>query len=147
MQIMKEKPDMKIIMLTTFDNRELVQKAMDAGAVGYLVKDISTDELIHAIIAAKHGVSPISPQVAAQLYEQTKESAATDTSPPEWLRELNERDRMLLQLLKQGHLNKQIGIKMFLSEQTVKNYLSRIYKKIGVASRSEAKRLLDSMLL
>ncbi len=139
-------PKTKIIMLTTFDDDELIQNSILAGSVGYLLKDISTEELITAIRAVYSGAILISPETATKLYNHSigkKNLVAQDY--PQWLSFLTEREIELLKHLKLGNSNKEISEKVYLAEQTVKNYLSVIYSKIGTNSRRETRRVLEDM--
>lgn len=142
----------KIIMLTTFDDDEYAQQAIEAGAVGYLLKDISVEELIASIHAAYHGAVLISPTVATKLIGTRKNQNAewqSASSPggsaPGWVKELSLVEREILSLVKHGKSNKEIAGELFLAEQTIKNYLSRLYSKIGVDSRMQARRLLANI--
>ncbi len=140
-------PDVKIIMLTTFDDDAYVHEAIRAGAVGYLLKDISTEELISSIRAVHHGAVLVSSSVAQKLFQKPTESAARAAGPgvPPILRELSSREIEILRLIAQGLENKEIGEKLHAAEQTVKNAVSVIYTKLGVENRREARRLaLDS---
>lgn len=137
-------PEIKIIMLTTFDDDELVEQAIKAGANGYLLKDISTDELIAAIKAVVYDIVLVSPAVAAKLFNQKLEKIV-EKSWPDWYQQLTDRERDLVSLIKQGYSNKEIAEKLFLAEQTVKNYITVIYSKIGVENRKHARKLLTDL--
>jgi DNA-binding NarL/FixJ family response regulator len=146
-RILDEYPSAKIIMLTTFDDKQLISEAMDAGAVGYLLKDISVDVLVHAMIAAKHGVFPVCPTIMTHFAEGTKQPTGGTPGLPAWAEELTDREIVLLRLLKSGCSNKEIGDQLFLAEQTVKNYLSKLYEKIGTRGRSETRQMLSDAAL
>ena len=137
-------PNTKIIMLTTFDDDELVRDAIDAGAAGYLLKDISTDELIASIRAVTHDVILVSTTVASKLVHQAEHQTITSTLPP-WYRNLTDREKELLYFIKQGFSNKEISAKLFLAEQTVKNYLSILYSKLGIDNRHQARKLIQDL--
>jgi DNA-binding NarL/FixJ family response regulator len=144
--------NIKIIMLTTFDDYEYVREAMKAGAVGYLLKDISTDELIAAVKAAFHGAVLISPTIVAKLFTSGGKGYITHNKlslpeAPDWYEELTDREKTLLYLVGRGFTNKEIAGELFLAEQTVKNYLSVLYEKIGVEDRTQTRRMLSEFNL
>ena len=146
--IHKSNPDIKIIMLTTFNDDDLVYNAIKSGASGYLLKDISTDMLIASIIAVKHDVILISPEVAANLVNEIKGKQnfggknVNIDKMPEWYGWLTEKEKKIIQLVEKGYTNQEIADKFFLAEQTIKNYISVIYSKIGVSNRKELRQLL-----
>lgn len=131
----------RIIMLTTFDDDEYVHDALTYGAVGYILKDISPDLLISSIRAVMDGTVSISPAVAAKLVQQ---ASAKIIDPVEKrlaeqydLEELSKREHEVLRLLAEGMLNPQIADELSIAEQTVKNYVSSIYFKLGLHDRTE----------
>jgi len=152
-RISEKYPDIKIMMLTTFDEDEFVIEALQYGAKGYLLKNILPEEVIIAIRSLYVGIDQISPaiisrlsrqfQSAAAAVEATGKEAANET--PFWFRELTRLERSVLEQMALGLTNKEIGASIHLAEQTVKNYLSNIYLKMGVHKRSQAVRMyLDS---
>jgi len=140
--IHKALPGVKIIMLTTFDDDAYVQEAIRSGAVGYLLKDISTDELISSIRAVHHGAVLVSSAVAQKLFQKPAEPAppARDSDSQTILGELSRREIEILRLLARGYENKEIAEKLFAAEQTIKNSVSTLYAKLGVENRREARR-------
>ena len=149
-RIMHQKdPKLKIIMLTTFGYDEWIKAAMENGAVGYLLKDISSSELIAAIRGANTGMRVVSPGVmeAVSLVPSAEKTAA---SVPNWFRQLSDHERDILVLVMKGYSNEEIASRIHLSTQTIKNYLSLIYDKLNVNNRFQAMRLaieqkLDSL--
>ena len=133
-------PEVKILMLTTFGYDEYVKAALENGAVGFLLKDLSSTELIAAIRAACDGLRVVSPGVLAGGVEATSR-AAGQPAIPSWFRDLTSRERDILVLVMKGYSNEEIASRIFLGHQTVKNYLSSIYEKLGVANRFQAMRL------
>lgn len=129
-------PDIKIIMLTTFDDDEYVHEALKYGAVGYLLKTIPPAELISSIHAVRFGTMQISPSVAKKLVEGIK--SAGKEQGPLWLKYLSSREKEVLKMLVKGLQNKEIAERLYIAEQTVKNHLSIIYNKLDVHHRSEA---------
>jgi DNA-binding NarL/FixJ family response regulator len=136
-------PGVKIIMLTTFDDDAYVQEAIRSGAVGYLLKDISTEELISSIRAVHHGAVLVSSSVAHKLFQKHPEAAPAaptrDAETQAIVAELSRREIDILRLLARGYENKEIADKLFAAEQTIKNSVSTLYAKLGVENRREAR--------
>ena len=129
--IRKQSPGIQVLALTSFKEGTLVQSALQAGAIGYLLKDVSADELAQAIRAARAGRSTLSPEAAQALVLATSQ-------PPAPGLDLTEREREVLALLIEGLNNTQIAAKLNVSPSTVKSHVSNILSKLGVASRTEA---------
>ncbi len=120
-----------MIALTSFKEGDLIQNALEAGAIGYLLKGISADELAQAIRAAHAGRSTLSPEVTQAL-------AHAASQPPAPGSDLTERERAVLALMVEGLNNTQIAAKLTISTATVKFHVSNILSKLGVSSRTEA---------
>ena len=129
--ICQKYPHVRVIALTSFKEGDLVKKALEAGAIGYLLKNVSADELVRAIRAAHAGRATLSPEVAQALVE-------TANQPPAPGLDLTEREREVLVLMIEGLNNTQIAGKLTVSPSTVKSHVSKILSKLGVASRTEA---------
>jgi two-component system, NarL family, response regulator LiaR len=129
--ILSEYPDMKIIAMTSFEDEKLVQDVLAAGAISYLLKNVTSDELARAIREAVSGRSTLSPEAAAALIHATR-----PTTPP--LDNLTEREMEVLHLVVQGQSNQQIADAMIISITTVKAHISKILSKLHVSSRAEA---------
>jgi len=127
-------PQMQVIVLTSFKEEALVQNALEAGAIGYLLKDASADELAQAIRAAHAGRATLSPEAAQALVHAA-------TQPPPLGHDLTERERVVLALLVEGLNNTQIAAKLSVSPSTIKSHVSNILSKLAVASRTEAAAL------
>lgn len=140
-EIMERSSDVKVLVLSTFDEDEYVQNALRVGASGYLLKDISPTELIASIRAIKEGTVQISPSVAAKLVEQIHGERNEYTRRIGGYESLSKRERDILRLIIMGYGNAQIAEKLYLAEQTVRNYVSSIYAKLGVHDRFEIIRL------
>ena len=129
--ILADYPDIKIIAMTSFEEEELVQGVLAAGAISYLLKNVSSDELAAAIRAAFLGRSTLSPEAATALIHATR-----PTKQPSF--DLTEREREVLNLVVQGHSNQQIADAMVITVATVKAHISNILSKMEVSSRTEA---------
>lgn len=133
-------PQSKIIMLTTFDNDDYVHEALAKGACGYLLKDIEPQKLVNAIRAVAAGTVLMSETIAnkiiAQMISQTQAKPRLMKSYPDWYHELSYREREVAVLLAKGLDNHEISNTMFLAEQTVKNHISSLYKKLNVKDRT-----------
>ena len=129
--IRQQFPQVQVIALTSFKEGELIKNALEAGAIGYLLKDVSADELARAIRAAHAGRATLSPEVAQSLVE-------TANQPPSPGLDLTEREREVLGLMIEGLNNTQIAGKLTVSPSTIKSHVSNILSKLGVASRTEA---------
>ena len=128
--IKKQNPQIQIVALTSFQEDELVQNALKAGAVGYLMKNVTARELAAAIKAAKDGKMTLSPEAAQALVRANQQAEETEI--------LTERELEVLRLLAEGLTNRQIGQRLFLSPNTVRIHTSNIYSKLGVSSRTQA---------
>jgi NarL family two-component system response regulator LiaR len=129
--ILEEYPEIKIIAMTSFDEEELVHGVLAAGAISYLLKNVTSDELTKAIRDAVSGRSTLSPEAARVLVQATR-----PTEQP-WL-ELTEREMDVLNLVVQGQSNQQIAEALVISLATVKAHVSNILSKLQVSSRAEA---------
>ncbi len=141
-QIKQAYPAIKVLMLTTFNDEEYVIEALANGANGYVLKDIEIEKLLEAIDDAINGKMVLPPSVAAKLAEGLHKIIPQKSSPA--LAELSEREREIASMLTQGFSNKQIALALFISEGTVRNYISTIYSKIGVNDRTNAVLLLKN---
>jgi NarL family two-component system response regulator LiaR len=129
--ILADCPEIKIIAMTSFEDEQLVQGVLAAGAISYLIKNVTSDELAKAIRDAASGRSTLSPEAARVLVQATR-----PTKQP--LFDLTEREQEVLNLVAQGHSNQQIADTLVISLATVKAHISSILSKLQVSSRSEA---------
>lgn len=133
--IRQQFPQVQVIALTSFKEGDLVKNALEAGAIGYLLKDVSAEELARAIRAAHAGRATLSPEAAQALVE-------TANQPPGPGLDLTEREREVLALMVEGLNNTQIAGRLTVSPSTIKSHVSNILSKLGVASRTEAVTLV-----
>jgi DNA-binding NarL/FixJ family response regulator len=135
----------QVLVLTTLDDDETVFEAVRAGAHGYLLKDVTEQELLDAIRALRRGESRLTPQIARKVMDQfrllagppplaSSESAAVKAAPT--LEALSDKEEKILRLITEGLSNRQIAAAMFLAEGTVKNYVSRIMQKLHANTRT-----------
>jgi DNA-binding NarL/FixJ family response regulator len=120
----------RVVVLTSFSDRNAIMDALDAGAIGYLLKDAEPEELVRGIRAAARGESPLDPKAARELL-----SARTERAPSA---ELSPREREVLVLLASGLPNKLIAQRLGISEKTVKAHLTNVFGRIGVTDRTQA---------
>jgi len=129
--IRKKLPQTQVIVLTSFKDGKLIKQALAAGAIGYLLKDVSADDLVQAIRSAHAGRATLSPEAAQSLVEAAN-------LPPTLGQDLTEREREVLALMIEGLNNVQIAGRLTVSPSTIKSHVSNILSKLGVASRTEA---------
>jgi len=136
----KALPQCRVIVLTTFDDDEYIFDALRTGAVGYLLKDVASTQLVEAIRAAARGESILEPSVAAKVIaEFTRVSSMVPAAQMEQLVEpLSERELEILGLIVRGASNKEIASQLFIAEGTVKNHVTHILGKLGVRDRTQA---------
>ncbi len=124
-------PSVQVLALSSFKEEQLVQGALQAGAIGYLLKDVSADELAQAIRDARAGRATLSPEASQALVRAVSQ-------PPALGHDLTPREREVLALMIEGHGNNEIAAALVVSASTIKSHVSNILSKLGVASRTEA---------
>ena len=124
-------PEVQVIALTSFQDQARVQEALQAGALSYLMKDVSIDELADAIRDAHAGRSTLSPEAAQALVQAARQGPAPG-------HDLTPREREVLFLMVEGLNNPQIGNALFVSVTTVRSHVSNVFSKLGVSNRAEA---------
>jgi len=134
-EIRAERPETKVLMLTSYADEEAVFASIMAGAIGYLLKQTSTKTLIEAIDRAMRGESLLDPAVTQRVLERVRSGKQDED---EELALLSEQERKILDLIAEGKTNKEIAKEIFLSDKTVKNYVSSILSKLNLRRRSEA---------
>jgi DNA-binding NarL/FixJ family response regulator len=120
----------RVVVLTSFSDREEIMAALDAGASGYLLKDADPEELVRGVRAAARGEAPLAPKAAREVL-----TARTEARPAA---ELSAREREVLRLVAEGRPNKLIARELRISEKTVKAHLTSIFQRIGVTDRTQA---------
>jgi DNA-binding NarL/FixJ family response regulator len=129
-RITAEHPATAVLVLTSFSDRPRILGALEAGACGYLLKDVASDEVAEGIRAAARGESPLDPRAARTIL--------TARAEPDPMASLSDREREVLGLLLDGLPNKLIARRLEISEKTVKSHLTRIFREIGVSDRTQA---------
>jgi DNA-binding NarL/FixJ family response regulator len=137
-RIKRAVPHVQVVIWTVFGDDQHVFEAIKAGAVGYLLKDSPTEEIVEGIHAAARGESLLHPAVAARVIQEFQRLRAAAEDAPELICELTARETEILRLMAEGKRNREIADALFLSEKTVKNYISSILFKLQVNSRTEA---------
>lgn len=140
-------PEIKILVLTTFDDDEYIKAALQHGAMGYLLKDTPSEELAVAIRAVHKGYTQLGPGIVKKLLNQfpatTRNSAQT---PPPILAELTPREKDVLRLIASGGSNKEIAQQLYISEGTVKNHVTSILNRLNLRDRTQAAIFANSYL-
>jgi DNA-binding NarL/FixJ family response regulator len=142
-----DRPEMPVIMLSTYDNAPYVKRALADGAAGYLLKDATPEDLSQAINVAMSGSGNVlSPRVIQNLFEEheaTGKDHATNGRRGEY--NLTQREHDILALLAEGRANREIAQRLYLSEKTVKAHLAAIFRKLGVTNRTQAAMMAVQM--
>ncbi|HXM56098.1 MAG TPA: response regulator transcription factor [Candidatus Dormibacteraeota bacterium] len=127
-------PDLSVVILTTYTDGDLVQECLQAGARGYVVKDVERFGLKESIRAVHRGQAVLAPQVAGQVIERMRVAQPAEAARPA----LNASQMAILRLISRGHSNREIAAEVHLSENTVKTHVQEIFRKLGVRNRVEA---------
>ena len=140
----------RIVILTTFDDIELIRAGLAAGALGYLLKDVTSEQLASTVRAAANGEALLQPDIASKVFSTllstppaksvsaSAKSANTSSDSMAYVENLTERERGILTLVAKGASNRQIGELLFITEGTVKNHMSNILSKLGLRDRTQA---------
>jgi DNA-binding NarL/FixJ family response regulator len=131
-KIRAECPQTRVLILTTYDSDRDIDRAVRAGATGYLLKDSPREDLFRAIAATARGESLLAPAVAARLMRRVGERPTEEIEP------LTARERAVLSCVARGQRNKEIAAELHISETTVKTHLEHIFGKLGVTDRTAA---------
>jgi DNA-binding NarL/FixJ family response regulator len=133
-QIIEANPEVKVLVLTTFETDSQVIQALKAGASGYVLKDSSAEAIVSSIVAVMSGEKVMASAVANRVLEMLTGT----TTPKEFYDGLTNREVEILKLLANGMANKQIAYRLKISEKTVRNHVSNTYEKLGIYDRSQA---------
>ncbi|MCE6997152.1 response regulator transcription factor [Saccharothrix sp. S26] len=133
-----EQPEVRVLALTTFDDDADVFAAVRAGALGYLLKDVSSARLVEALVAARRGESVLHPSVAAKLVARVARLSPEDVPPRRPPVPLSERELDVVRLLAEGRSNREIAGTLYLAEGTVKNLVTGVLAKLQVRDRTQA---------
>ena len=133
-QILKRSPETRVLILTSSVDDRMVDEAIRSGANGYLLKEIDGRGLISAIHDVAAGKSILDPAVTARVMQMVR----SGTGGRDALASLSPQEKRVLALIAEGCTNKEVGVKLSLSEKTVKNYLSTVFEKLHVSRRAEA---------
>ena len=135
-QIMLELPETKVVMLTSFAEDEMLFAAIRAGASGYVLKQVGSNDLIRAIEAASRGEATLDPSLTQRVFSEIRHSIQKEEAAA--FGDLTAQEMQVLALIAEGKTNREIATDLFLSEGTVRNYVSSILSKLGVSNRAEA---------
>ena len=135
-EIIEHIPEIKIIMLTSFAEDDLLFDAINAGAYGYILKQIGSDDLINALDAIGRNEALLDPALTQKVFKRVREASRKATD--EAFATLSDQEIRILSLISEGKTNKGIAADIFLSEKTVRNYVSSILSKLNLKTRSEA---------
>jgi DNA-binding NarL/FixJ family response regulator len=132
-EIVKNHPTIKVIMLTSFAEDDLLFNAISAGATGYVLKQVGNDDLLRAIETVAQGGALLDPSVTGQVLAKLRDSTRSEA-----FANLTDQELKVLALITQGKTNKEIAASLYLGEGTVRNYVSNILDKLGLSNRAEA---------
>ncbi len=135
-KIVEQKPDAKVIMLTSYAEDEMLFDAISAGACGYVLKQIGSDELIQAVEAVGKGEALLDPSLTQRVFARVRE--ATRKEQEESFADLTDQEMRVLSHVSEGKTNREIAGAMFLGEGTVRNYVSSVLRKLDLTNRAEA---------
>lgn len=135
-EIKKKKPDIKVLMLTSYAEDEMLFAAIKAGASGYVLKQINSDGLIQALEAVARGDASLDPAVTQRVFQEVRRAIKDEEEAS--FSSLSQQEKMVLKLVSEGNTNKKIARTLFLGEGTVRNYVSSILSKLDVSNRAEA---------
>jgi DNA-binding NarL/FixJ family response regulator len=145
-EIRSSRPETRAIILTSFDDDEALFAAIMAGAAGYVLKQVSGQDLVSAVRTVAAGGSLLDPALISRVMDRIREG---EPDEPEELKRLTQQERRILELVAEGLTNREIGERLFLAEKTVKNYMSNVLAKLGFERRTQAAvfatRMLDDL--
>ena len=137
-RVLEAVPDVRVLMLTTFDLNEYVYDALRAGASGFLLKDVPPEDLAAGIRVAARGDALLAPSISRRLIVEFARAAPAAPAPPRGLEDLTERELEVFKLIARGLSNAEIAAELVVSETTVKTHVARVLMKLGVRDRVQA---------
>lgn len=135
-KIVNKLPDTKVIMLTSYAEDEMLFAAIRAGASGYVLKQVGSNDLVQAIEATARGEATLDPSLTQRIFAEVRRSIQKDEAAT--FEDLTSQEMHVLALIAEGKTNREIASTLFLSEGTIRNYVSNILSKLGVSNRAEA---------
>jgi len=135
-QIKENHPDIKVIMLTSYAEDEMLFSAIKAGASGYVLKQINSEGLVQSLDAVARGEASLDPAVTQRVFQEVRKAVKEEEAAS--FSQLSQQERMVLKLVSEGKTNRDIAKTLFLGEGTVRNYVSSILSKLNVNNRAEA---------
>ena len=135
-EIKQKFPDVKVIMLTSYAEDEMLFSAIKAGASGYVLKQIDSDGLVKSLEAVARGEASLDPAVTQQVFQEVRRAVKEEEAAS--FTELSQQEKMVLKLVSEGEKNREIAQSLYLGEGTVRNYVSSILSKLSVSNRAEA---------
>jgi DNA-binding NarL/FixJ family response regulator len=137
-RLLEVAPDVRVLMLTTFDLNEYVYDALRAGASGFLLKDVPPEDLAAGIRVVARGDALLAPSITRRLIVEFARAAPATPAPPRGLADLTERELEVFKLIARGLSNAEIAAELVVSETTVKTHVARVLMKLGVRDRVQA---------
>ena len=135
-QIVTNHPNVRVIMLTSYAEDEMLFSAIRAGASGYILKQIGSDDLVKALEAVSRGEALLDPAVTQRVFQEVRRAVKEEEASA--FAHLSQQEKHVLLLVSEGKTNREIAKQLFLGEGTVRNYVSSILSKLGVNNRAEA---------
>jgi len=135
-EIKIKSPDIKVIMLTSYAEDEMLFSAIKAGASGYVLKQIKQDDLVRSIESVARGEAALDPAVTQRVFQEVRKAVKDEEAAA--FSNLSQQEKWVLKLVTEGKTNREIAQTLFLGEGTVRNYVSSILSKLGVSNRAEA---------
>lgn len=136
-EVIKEKhPEIKVIMLTSYAEDEMLFSAIKAGASGYVLKQIDSDGLVKSLDAVARGEASLDPAVTQRVFQEVRRAVKEEEAAS--FSDLSQQEKMVLKLVSEGKTNREIAQSLYLGEGTVRNYVSSILSKLAVSNRAEA---------
>lgn len=137
-EILSRHPRIKVLMLTSHSDQEAIYSSIIAGAKGYILKEIGSDAFVDVIYKISEGKSLLDPGITQQVFDMLKGKSKTTGDPDIIANQLTSQEELILKLVAQGKTNKEIARELYLSENTIRNYISSMLGKLKLTNRSQA---------